>query len=317
LTGLLSRWLGWGAALCLVFGCAGSAGSPKPKAATPQASSLTGELIDLNFAWPVGLTARVEYQETRESKTSQGVESLVFRSSHRMRVEPAGEDIRVIHDEFSLKPATSAEAAKSPRTSSQEDELETEPDAQVGDLLPDLIVDRTGRLVRIAGTERLRADAVERMSKGNEQSPESRARLERFIAHAVSDNALMERATRDWNALVFSWAGARFAVGVLSSQLGAGAASDPTSSRQLSVTPRVPCDASDRTATCVRIEFESHPAPEVRDTIVLVTEPDRLVPHNLRVGSEIHARMTRPDGKLENIDQSHAWSYQFTYSSGS
>jgi len=308
----LTRWLGWTVALCLLGGCAGSTKSPEPEPAAPRGSALTGELVDLHFAWPVGLTARVEYQERGESKTLQGVETVVFRSSHRMRVEQADDGIRVIHDEFSLEPVTSAEGAKSPDNSSQQDALETEPDQPVGDLLPDLIVDRTGRLVRITGTDRLRADALERMSKGTEPSAESRARLERFITHAVSDDALTERATRDWNALVSFWAGERLAVGVTSAALGGGGAPG-----QLSVTPRVPCAAGDRAAKCVRIELESHPTPELRQTILLVTEPDRLVPHEVRVGNEVHARMARPDGKLENINQSSAWSYRFTYSSGS
>jgi len=312
LTLLPTRWLGWTAALCLLGGCAGSAGSPQPKAATPGTSALTGESIDLHFAWPVGLTARVEYEENGEFKTPQGVQTIVFRSSHRMRVEQADEGIRVIRDEFSLEPVTSAEGARSPGNAAQQDALETEPDAQVGDLLPDLIVDRTGKLVRIAGTDRLRADALERMSKGTEQSPESRARLERWIAHAVSDAELTQRATRDWSALVSFWVGAQLDVGVTSAPLASGGASG-----QISVTPRVPCDAGDRSATCVRIELESHPAPELRHTVLLVTEPDRLVPHEVRVGNEIHGRMTRPDGKQENIDQRSAWSYHFSYSSGS
>jgi hypothetical protein len=309
---VLTRWLGWTAAFCLLGGCAGSTQSPESHPAASRGSAPTGELIDLHFAWPVGLTARVEYQETGESKTPQGVETIVFRSSHRMRVEQADEGIRVIHDEFSLEPVSSAEGAKSPGSSSSQDPLETEPDEPVGDLLPDLIVDRTGKLVRIAGIDRLRADALERMSKGTEPSPESRARLERWISHAVSDTALTERATRDWNALVSFWAGVRLAVGVTSASLAGGGAPG-----QISVTPRVACDVGDRAAKCVRIELESHPAPELRETILLVTEPDRLVPHEVRVGNEVHARMTRPDGKLENINQSRAWSYHFTYSSGS
>ncbi|HBZ71013.1 MAG TPA: hypothetical protein DEP35_15290, partial [Deltaproteobacteria bacterium] len=203
---------------------------------------MTGQFVDLRFAWPVGLTARVEFQETGESKTAHGVESLVFRSSHRMRVEKAAEGIRVIHDEFSVLPATSAEGANSPSTSSPSEEPESDSDTQVGDLLPDLIVDGTGKLVRIAGTERLRADALERMSKGAEQSPDSRARLERFIAHAVSDDALMARATRDWNALVYTWTGARFPVGVFPTSTPVAGTSGPTSSGQISVTPRIPCD---------------------------------------------------------------------------
>ena len=266
----------------------------------------------MHFAWPVGLTARVRYEEDGAAETPQGAQSVVFRSSHRMRVEQADEGIRVIHDEFSVEPVTSAEGAKSPGNALRQDALESEPDAQVGDLLPDLIVNPTGKLLRIAGTDRLRADALERMSRGTEESPESRARLERWIAHAVSDAQLTERATRDWNAIVSLWVGVRLAVGLTSAPRVGGGASD-----QVTVTPRVPCDAADRSASCVRIEFDSHPAPELRRTVLLVTEPDRLVPHEVRVGNEIHARMTRPDGKQEKIDQRTGWSYHFSYSSGS
>jgi hypothetical protein len=269
-------------------------------------------VIELHFAWPVGLTARVEYEENGEEKSPEGAESIVFRSSHRMRVEQVEEGIRVVHDEFSIEPVTSAEGAKSSRSPSSQDTLETESEGEVGDLLPDLIVDHTGKLLRITGTDRLRADALERMSKGTEQTPESRARLERFIEHAVSDAALTERATRDWNALVSLWVGVRLAVGVTPAPLVQGGASD-----RLSVTARVPCDAKGGDAKCVRIELVSQPTPELRNTILLVTEPDRLVPHEVRVANEVHARMARPDGKSEEVNRTNAWSYRFSYSSGS
>ena len=309
-----SHWLPWAAALVVLSGCAGSVSSPAPKAGTSEVSAPTGEIIELHFAWPVGLTAQVEFQESREANAPPGMESIVFRSRHRMRVEPAEEGIRVVHDQFSLEPATSAEGAKSPSGSSPRDSLETEPDAQVGDLLPDFIVDHTGKLLRIAGTDRLRADALERMASGTEESAESRARLERYIAHAISDVELTQRAARDWNALVSFWVGARLAAGVTSSP-GTGGGANATGSGQVTVTPRVPCDPGDHSATCVRIELESRPSPELRNTVLLVTEPDRLVPHELRVGNEIHARMTRPDGKSEDIEQHHSWSYRFRYSS--
>jgi hypothetical protein len=260
----------------------------------------------------VGLTARVEYKEEHEAKTPEGAVSLVFRSSHRMRVEQAGEGIRVTHDEFAIQPLNSAEGAKAPDRVQPQDPLETESEAQVGDLLPDMLVDRSGNLVRVTGTDRLRAEALERMAAGTEQSPESRARLERLIARTVSDDRLTEKAERDWSALVSFWVGARLAVGVSSSPAGSGGGS-----RQVSVTPRVPCDRGARPATCVRIELESHPSPELSHTILLVTEPDRLVPHELQIGTEIHGPLTRPDGKLQRIDERSTSSYQFTYASGS
>ncbi len=306
-----TRWFGLVAALCLLGGCASNGPSPEPKNTTPPGSTRTGEAIDLHFAWPVGLAARVEYEEKQESPGAQRVENIVFRSSHRMRVEQADEGIRVVHDEFSSEPVTSGKGARPLGAPAEQDPLETEPDAPVGDLLPDLIVDHAGHLVRITGADRLRADALARMSRGTEESPESQARLERWIAHAVSDDALTERATRDWDALVEFWAGARVAVGVTSAPRGSGGASG-----QLSVTPRGPCDGSDGSATCVRIELESHPAPELRHSVLLVTEPERLVPHQLRVSNELHGRVTRPDGKEEKIDQRNSWSYQFHYSSG-
>jgi hypothetical protein len=302
-------WFACTVAFGLLTACAGSA--PAPNAATSATSTATGELIDLHFAWPVGLTAQVEYQQEGEARTPHGPESIVFRSSHRMRVEQAEEGIRVVHDEFSLQPVTSAEGAKSSGRTGPQDPLETEPAGQVGDLLPDLIVDRTGNLLRIGGTDRLRQEALERMATGTEQSPESRARLEHWIAHAVSDVELTERAKRDWSALVSFWVGARLPVGVTESPAANGGAAS-----RVSVTPRVPCDAGDRSSRCVRIELETRPAPELRHTILLVTEPERLVPHELRVGNEIHGQMTRPDGKQENVDQRNTWGYRFTYATG-
>ena len=262
----------------------------------------------MHFAWPVGLTAQVEYQREGEAKTPQGPESLVFRSSHRMRVEQAQEGIRVVHDEFLLLPVTSGEGVKSSGNAGSLDPLETEPSGQVGDLLPDLIVDRAGNLLRISGTDRLRQEALERMAEGTEQSPDSRARLERWIARAVSDAELTERAKRDWSALVSFWVGARLPAGVTNTPAAGGSAPS-----RLSVTPRVPCDAGDKSSRCVRIELESRPAPELRHTIFLVTEPDRLVPHELRVANEIQGQITGPDGKQNKVDQRDTWGYRFTY----
>ncbi|HKE12696.1 MAG TPA: hypothetical protein VKE73_14100 [Myxococcota bacterium] len=264
----------------------------------------------MHFAWPVGLTARVEYQQEGEARTPQGPESIVFRSSHRMRVEQAQEGIRVVHDEFLLLPVTSGQGAKSSGNAGPQDPLEPEPSGQVGDLLPDLIVDRTGNLMRISGIDRLRQEALERMAKGTEQTPDSRARLERWIAHAISDAELTERAKRDWSALVSFWVGARVPAGVTDTPAAGGSAAS-----RLSVTPRVPCDAGDKSSRCVRIELESHPAPELRHTLFLVTEPDRLVPHELRVVAEIHGEVPGPDGKPNKVDQRDTWGYRFTYAS--
>jgi hypothetical protein len=232
-----------------------------------------------------------------------------------MRVEQADEGTRVVHDEFSLEPLTSAEGAKG--THSSPEAPDTEPDGQVGDLLPDLIVDHTGKLLRIEGLERLRTEALARMSAGVEETPESRARLERWIARTVSESALTQRALRDWSALVSAWAGAQLAVGVASLRAaGGGSAPGAPSSGQISVTPRVPCYDDDRAKGCVRIELETHPAPEVRNTVLLITEPDRLVPHDLRVASEIHGEITRPDGKPQKVDQRSEWGYHFSYARG-
>jgi len=233
-----------------------------------------------------------------------------------MRVEHADEGIRVVHDEFSLEPLTSAEGAKGSHSSPPQEAPETEPDGQVGDLLPDLIVDRAGKLLRIEGLERLRAEALARMSAGVEETPESHARLERWIARTVSETALTQRTMRDWDALVSSWAGAQLAVGVAPLRAAGGGAPGAASPGQISVTPRVPCDTVDRAKSCVRIELETHPAVEVRNTVLLITEPDGLVPHDLRVASEIHGQITRPDGKPQKVDQKNEWGYHFSYARG-
>jgi len=233
-----------------------------------------------------------------------------------MRVEHADEGIRVVHDEFSLQPLTSAEGVKGSHGSPPQEAPGTEPDGQVGDLLPDLIVDHTGKLLRIEGLDRLRAEALARMWAGVEETPESHARLERWIARTVSESALTQRALRDWQALVSSWTGAQLAVGVASLRAAGSGAPGAPSSGQISVTPRVPCGADERAKSCVRIELETHPALEVRNTVLLITEPDGLVPHDLRVATEIHGQITGPDGKPQKVDQRNEWGYHFSYARG-
>src|SRR5208337_4391583 len=98
--------------LCLLAGCAGPAAAPPPQSQRPPEGVPNGPPVALHFDWPVGLTARVEVEESDDQLTSQGTERIAFHSSYRMRVEAAPEGIRVVHDEFAITPVTLSKDSK-------------------------------------------------------------------------------------------------------------------------------------------------------------------------------------------------------------
>ena len=280
------------------FVLAVSCASPGPGTGGDE---LPGEALALRFAWPPELSADVEVKRLRVREGEREASSRLIEARYRMRTEPRPDSLRVVSEDLRV---TSVDGRA---TSESLGDGKEGADAAIAALAPTLRVDAEGHVLEVEGLEALRRQTAERLAQA---SPQAAAQAARIAELTITPEALSEH----WGAAVESWVGlevepgARYDMEVNDARPGT-----------LEISERVACFEGDADTGCLRLRLESWldadegaaqqqiqsagrelvgqlgggelPADaavsvEVREEIELVTEPERLVPHFVRVRRE-------------------------------
>jgi hypothetical protein len=280
------------ACLALASSCAGPGAEP--------GGEVPGELT-LTFAWPSDLRADVEVKRLRVREGERGTSSRAIEARYRLRTEPRPDSLRVVSEDLRVTSIDGRVASESLRDASEG------ADAAVAAFAPTLRVDAEGHVLEVEGLAALRRRTAEQIAQA---SPRAASQAAQIAEMAITPATLSEH----WGAAVESWVGlevepgARYDMEVNDARPGT-----------LEVSERVACFPGDEGTGCLRLVLESwldaeHDAAqqeiqsaarelvgqlgagelpadaalsvEMREEVELVTEPERLVPHFVRVRRE-------------------------------
>lgn len=299
-------------------GCAG------PTSET-AASEPAGDALTLAFGWPTDLAAVVDVKRLNVRDDGRTNPEHLVELRYRLRTEPYPGALRIVSEGVQV---TSIDGRTS--SGSSLDGVEGA-EATVVALAPTLRVDADGTVLEVEGLEALRRQTAERIAAA---SPRARAQADRIAQLTITPEKLSEH----WAAAVESWVG-------MEVELGASYEMEVNEARPgtLEVSERVPCFEGASDTLCVRLRLESWLDPdagaaefqsaargvlaqlggpelpldalrsvELRETIDLVTEPERLIPHFVRVRREtrFEAEAAGEKRSLSRIDETqHRYRY--------
>lgn len=279
--------------------------SPQPRAPKVR--------VDLTFDWPRRLEARTDYY----SRKDKGTESFELRASGRMTVQPHGADRLLVRSHVTRHRLTPA--VRDPGKAQYLQRLLAE--AMTG--VPDYVITTGGDFVQVENLGAYHRRIEHALLQGLPGGPgAARAKAQQLVLSAEVLAASMED---EWNSAVGAWAGGSYVPGetyAFTTQYRAPALGDdvfPMSVTQR-LSGRVPCHARTRTRTCVRLVQTSRVAGpaftkathrvvsravggdaevenvEVVKELVVVTDPETLLPHQVRSKETKHIAV-RAGGK--------------------
>lgn len=278
--------------------------------------------VALRFAWPVGMSARVEQEWTRIQESPAKRDSTYVRSAYRLQVlaHPSGRLIQV--DSFAVLPSGGRAAPSAPGG----DELL----AQLGSLIPSYVVSPEGEFVGVADIDRLKSafdSLLAPVRKGIDTlPPQARALME----NVTSREALTAAAAQEWNVVAGTWVGADWEVGSLYGY----SAEEPIAylpgqkvkmNYEFAALERVPCVEGEKEVRCVHLSMRSEPdsaafanllrdfftqiAPEQRglaealrnmramNELTVIAEPSTLRPHWVELVKSVEVNVAPAPGE--------------------
>ncbi len=267
-------------------------------AALPAA--VAAETVTLRFDWPAGLQAEVEFSEVRERVTGERRDRSETSGRYALVTRRVADGLLVRVGDL----RTDTTSVEGERVQAVVDRL--------SNALPDYVVDDSGSLVRVIGTEQLLATLRATVDEAvSEQPEELREQIGRALRAALNAQHLEASLRSHWSRDVGAWAGltvepgrryegdAQVPVPMLSGQAvtalvryrmaGRIACPPPASERACVVLEMRTFVAGEQAASVIErlaasLSARSGRAIEVRsleldNRVRLTTEPDTLLPH--------------------------------------
>lgn len=293
------------------------------------------DVVSLAFAWPVGTRASVDLERVRVRSMDASTDSSAVRVTYDLEVaaHPAGRLIRYAN--FSTPELTGlsdpqhrlAQAASS--------------------IVPSYVVSDAGELLQIHEVSEIRSTLMHWLRQAND-GPLSDD-LDALMSQLLSEETLLALASQHWNALVGTWGGADLEVGAayeLETEEPLpmlGNVLVPFR-YELGASTRLPCEPNGADLDCVELILRSYPDPEalqphleafvdrmlhaagagagtpplsykqlsIENEVVVVTEPETLLPHALTVSRVVDAVLKV--GGVEQVGAEYQLTrYTFTY----
>ncbi|GAO01405.1 hypothetical protein [Anaeromyxobacter sp. PSR-1] len=285
-------------------------------AATPVRAEPPTPEVALTFAWPAALDARFELHRVRR-QPGQPERSVEGRFTGRFEGRAAGKELRLGYRDMEGAEAAGLDGATRALLRSLERIT--------------AVIDGDGGLVRLEGMDR----AVELMGGMVADLPEStRGELMR-----IAPAAMQKDFSETWSMLVAFWSGGSLEPGA-TYELKADAPVAVLPGERIRMETRyslrrvLDCPGA-KGRRCVELWFRSAPEPKDVERIsramfeklkvggatagmgppsviaeaVLITEPDRLVPHRLEVTRS--TKVATPDGTVHERVDSSTWTYRY------
>jgi hypothetical protein len=224
--------------------------------AATAARGQTADRVELRFAWPDGISLRVERSFERIDVHPDGREPAHATSTARYSWQGRRSDDRtfVAFGDFEV-------VRDDQRPSSTDPMVQLESAARSLDaLLPTLVVDGGGQIVAFEGIPELRERLRARYEgiPGIGANPEARKAVDVLLSDAV----LTQRAAEDWNRMVEVWHGVDASVPQVRTASGFTGAAGGTPVRNdfvYAVERRVSCGPEPRDRACVHLTVTQRP----------------------------------------------------------
>jgi hypothetical protein len=264
--------------------------------------------VELKFAWPEAFQSFVVV--AHESRRS-GSEPTVLVARERLVTERKGEEIWVYTRDIAAR--------------GNEPDLDTT--VKINEALVQVVA-RDGRFRRAEGVDKA-LDAMKSTTSADEKENARRA--------------LVRSTAFDWEVLVGAWAGARLEPDRMQrkqvrSYVPELAGVEALLDVDYGVEARIPCSDHDTVRRCVQLVYRASIAPGDRAAtldrvrryastdaekavpedvhadleILLVTEPDTLVPHRMTQREHLRLRLALPDGRVVETERRSDDTYLFS-----
>ncbi len=301
----------------------GDPASAGPAAEEEQQPAATE--VALRFAWPAGLKATVTTTKAR-TRRAEETTTRISTIQYSMLVEADGENLRIrISD---------AAAGIEGDLAALPPQARAQLVAQAADLTPDYRVTKGGEFAGLHDLPTVRKK-LETLLRGMLPGDADEGMVAQILSVVTSEAFLNAKAAEQWNALVGTWAGADFELGAdytLSSQepLPVMPGEQILMHYVFSANRLLPCRRGGTERTCAELEMTSTADPEdaarvtqamisklaldsslpgaafttleIENVLLVVTEPNGLVPHSLTLTRTIRGTV-RAEGKEQAIEQ--------------
>lgn len=261
-------------------------------------------VVRLDFAWPVGTSARVTTTKSRHRTTADGKEVSSGTTAYTMQVTALGESLRI----QSLDPKFEAEGDLAGLSAATRVQLA----AQFADALPEFVVDKQGTFVGLHHPASARAAVLgifRGALKGQPVDDSLRTSIEGMF---TTEDALSNFAVQSWNTVVGAWVGGELELGAEYESNARGpvpiAPGETILMKNVFQAHRLlPCKRGGSDRTCVELTMITKPDPEEMKTFLqaflakfpggekvprpsafdlvtevrMVTEPAGMLPHTL------------------------------------
>jgi hypothetical protein len=243
----LSRW--FGAAFAVVT------------LTRPALGQAKADSVSLRFAWPVGMTARVDQEWTRMQIGPVRNDSFTVRSRWRLTVSAHPKGRLIQYDQFTI---TSLPPATPNRRAGDLDPQQLL--ARLGSVQPSYVVSTDGEFLGIEGVDRTKRvlDSLLAPMMREMAAAAAPPALKTLMENATSVRALTAAAGQDWNATAGTWVGADWEVGAAYEM----SSEEPSPMipgfmvpmrMEFSAAERVPCTDRETARRCIRLEMISEP----------------------------------------------------------
>ena len=284
--------------------------------ARAQDPAAGADVVSLRFNWPANIGIGVSFA-SRQVREQPGVSTDISIQGHyQISVVDHPQGLRVMQSGLETTLFESIPTMPPPVETLYRN---------LAALSPDYVVSADGALIGVDGLDQLAASVRDSMAPLFEAAGPQAAGVRGMVDEMLSEDALFAQIQEEWNAMVGTWVGADFELGVgyvLEESVPIPMFPDMSLPMRYSfeASERGPCAAGAAENSCVRLRMESAPdeaqlAAFVErfvarvggeladaegaigqlsrvDTIELLAEPGTLLPHELTVTMEIGAAIS-------------------------
>ncbi len=302
---------------------------------SPANAQGAADAVSLNFAWPEGLQANVEFESWSRRSTDGRNEDVGVTGQYAFTTSRAGQDLLIEFGDVQTQ-------VDSPSTDIRA--MMTNFIAKAVSVPPSYVVANDGSFRRLEGLDRFRRNMLDGLDDAfTEFPPQIRDQVVRVLDSVLTDEQLQASIASEWNQAVGAWLGADLDRGdlyELSYEETVPAFNNVTVPMRstFKFVERVPCNGDSPERRCVKLEMRSFVDPEglaaaiesflsqlpagqdrpqieamrQESVVRLVTEPDTLIPHLME--SAKHTEMTMLlDGRIQESERLERNRYVYTY----
>jgi hypothetical protein len=306
-----------------------------PSSLLAQADTTPPEQIAINFAWPAGLKASVVARRFQVRNTGGNPDTTEVTVGYTMTVEEHPDGLLVRYDDFRVLGIKTEDRGAVPSAQAIAEGF--------GAFLPDLVVSRSGELLRLEGTERLKSEIESLVAP---LLGSATPQIDQLFETLLSEEFLTSKAAEEWNILVGSWIDSELEIGAVY-ELEAEEYSPLSPDIPIpflyffSLSSRRPCREGAPEPSCVVLEMRSYPEAEavrrligelvetmtgqnlrgrfvyeefeIENFVELIAEPGTLIPHTLEVKQEISGAGRVVGGPRSEFSQKRIRTVRFAY----